>query len=180
MTTLCWITAPFNNTRNLKFKSPPTVPFFAAVNHNLKICTSAINEPWKTETYKNNKMDWNPPIIAKNMTFWPVPMNREKQKPLKWIEIHQSQRRTWHFDPVELILFVFKDYHYVDWRPAKRNRWWWFKFQIPHVIERRSKNEQVWKQYVSQRVHEICHLTPKDLWDIALERLTLLIFLVMD
>ena len=26
------ITAPFNNMRNLKFKSPPTVAFFAAVN----------------------------------------------------------------------------------------------------------------------------------------------------
>ena len=61
---------PFNNTRNQKFISPPTVPFFAAVNHDLNICTSAINGPWKTETYKNNKMDRNPPITAKNVTFW--------------------------------------------------------------------------------------------------------------
>ena len=37
--------APFNNTRNLKFKSPPTVAFFAAVNHNLNICSSPINGP---------------------------------------------------------------------------------------------------------------------------------------
>ena len=38
-------TAPFNNTRNLKFISPPTVAFFVAVNHNLNIFTSAINGP---------------------------------------------------------------------------------------------------------------------------------------
>ena len=57
--------------RNLKFKSPPTVAFYAAVNHNLNICTPAINGPWKTETYKNNKMDRNPPITAKDVTFWP-------------------------------------------------------------------------------------------------------------
>ena len=34
-----------NNMRNLKFISPPTVAFFAAINHNLNICTSAINGP---------------------------------------------------------------------------------------------------------------------------------------
>ena len=39
------LTAPFNNTWNLKFKSPTTIAFFAAVNHNLKKCTSAINRP---------------------------------------------------------------------------------------------------------------------------------------
>ena len=39
------ITAPFNNTRNLTFKSIPTVAFFAAVNHNLNICPLAINGP---------------------------------------------------------------------------------------------------------------------------------------
>ena len=65
-------TAPFNNMRNLKFISPPTVAFFVAVNHNLNICTSAINGPWKTETYKNNRMDRNPPITTKNVTFWPL------------------------------------------------------------------------------------------------------------
>ena len=36
-------TAPFNNTQNLKFISPPTVVFFAAVNHDLN--TSAISRP---------------------------------------------------------------------------------------------------------------------------------------
>ena len=38
-------TAPFNNMRNLKFKSPPTVAFFPAVNQNLNICMLAINGP---------------------------------------------------------------------------------------------------------------------------------------
>ena len=31
------ITAPCNNMRNLKFISPPTVEFFAAVNHKLNV-----------------------------------------------------------------------------------------------------------------------------------------------
>ena len=72
-----WIIEPFNNMRNLKIKSPPTVAFFAAINHNLNICicTLAIKGPWKTETYKetykNNRTDRNPPITAKNVTFWP-------------------------------------------------------------------------------------------------------------
>ena len=35
--------------QNLKFKSLPTVAFFAAVNHNLNtVCLHAINGPWKT------------------------------------------------------------------------------------------------------------------------------------
>ena len=73
---------------------------FASVNHNLNICMSAINGPWKMETYKNNKnrlkptnhseerdlftlyinglwkaetikMDQNPPVTVKNVTFRP-------------------------------------------------------------------------------------------------------------
>ena len=39
------LTEPFNNTRILKFTSPPTVAFFTAVNHYLNICTTAINGP---------------------------------------------------------------------------------------------------------------------------------------
>ena len=66
------ITALFNNMWNLKFISLPTVAFFAAVNHHLNICTLAINGSWK---------------------------NRNLQL-TKWIEIHQSQRRMWPFDPV--------------------------------------------------------------------------------
>ena len=65
------ITAPFNNMRNLKFRSESTVASFAAVNHNLNICTLVINEPSKTETYKNNNMDRNPPITVKDGTFRP-------------------------------------------------------------------------------------------------------------
>ena len=56
---------------NLTFKSPPAVVFFAAVNHNWNICMLAINGLWKTKTYKNNKMDRNPPITVNNVTFWP-------------------------------------------------------------------------------------------------------------
>ena len=93
-TTVISITAPFNNIRNLKFKSPTTVAFFAAVNHNLNICTLAINGPWKTETYKNNKMDRNPPQ-QRTWPFDPMSTDCEKQKPSEWIEIHQSQERTW-------------------------------------------------------------------------------------
>ena len=37
------LTVPFNNKRNLKFISPPTVAFFTAINRNLNICTLAIN-----------------------------------------------------------------------------------------------------------------------------------------
>ena len=37
------VIAPFNNMQNLKFKSPPTVAFFPAVNHNLNIGALAIN-----------------------------------------------------------------------------------------------------------------------------------------
>ena len=39
------LTAPFDNMRNLKFKSPPTEAFSPAINHNLNICMSAINGP---------------------------------------------------------------------------------------------------------------------------------------
>ena len=67
--------------------------------------------------------------------FDPVSTNREKQKPSKWIEIHQSQRRTWSFDPVELILFVFKDYRW-RWLTARKTQ---PLVVIPHVIERRSR-----------------------------------------
>ena len=35
---------------------------------NICACMSAINRPWKTETYI---MDRNPSITVKNMTFWP-------------------------------------------------------------------------------------------------------------
>ena len=58
---------PFNNMQNRSaILITPTVAFFAAINHNLIIWTLAISGPWKPETYK---MDQNPPITAKNMTF---------------------------------------------------------------------------------------------------------------
>ena len=116
------ITAPFNNMQNLKFKSQPTVVFL------LPSITIWI-------------------FVCRQLT------HREKRKPTKitkWIEIHQSQRRTWPFDPVstdretfrnlqngskiinrserrktwpfnpvEFILFVFKDFRYVDRRQRK-------------------------------------------------------------
>ena len=103
----CSLTAPFNNMWNLKFTSTPTVVFFAAVNHNLNICTSTINGLWKTETYKNDKMDQIHQSHERTRPFDPVSTDREKQKPSLWIESHQSQWRTWPFDPVELILLTF-------------------------------------------------------------------------
>ena len=130
-----YITAPFNNMQNLKFKSPPTVAFFNAVNHNLKIWTSTINGLWNTETYKTNKMDRNPPIIAKSVTFWPRSNERWKTKAFKMDRnppITATNMTLW---PLKLILFIFKDCRYVDWWPGKHNCWWRFKFQIPHVIE---------------------------------------------
>ena len=146
-----FITAPSNNMQNLTFISPPTVAFFTAINHNLNICSmSTINRPWKTETYKNNKMDRNPPITAKNVSFWPRLNGSWKTETFKM---------DWNpFDPVELILVVFKDFCYVDWWQRKHNRWWWFEVQIPHVIERRSKSfSKTVRAYVSIKNLNIWH-----------------------
>ena len=45
----------FNSMQNLKFKSPLTVTFFSAINHNLNIHTSAINWPWKRNIKNGSK-----------------------------------------------------------------------------------------------------------------------------
>ena len=53
------LSAPFNDTRTLKFKTHPNIAFFTAVNLNYG--NSQRNERCKTET---NKTDQNLPIAA--------------------------------------------------------------------------------------------------------------------
>ena len=139
-----YFTAPFNNMRNLKFKSSPTVAFFAAINYNSNICTLATKGPWKTQTYKNNKMDQNQPITAKNVTFslrvngpWKTETHIMDQNP----SIIAKNVTFWPGWP-QFLRFLILPLRWLTAAKTELNRWWRFEFQFPHVIEKRNNTEQ--------------------------------------